>query len=278
MTSEVLIINPRKKRSKRKTTRRKRRASPTRRRTVARKRTIKRRVLRAAPRRRTTTRRVSTMAKKRRTSRKKRSYRKNPSPRRYVKRAARSARTTFGSLDFKGVLKDVPYYQFGMFASKWLAKRFGGGASEIDPASWSYKEYLKGGLGAVAAAFLAQMAKPGSGKKVLAGGVNLMIYEMIQNELIAGNEWATGQFGVDSYYEGEDAGYQPGDVEQDETGQSYLLGEDLQWRALPEEGMQGALEPVGPLGQLEPVGPLGQLEPVGPLGASDPYRRALLDA
>lgn len=204
------------------------------------------------------------MAKKRRTTRKKRSYLRNPSPRRYMKRAARSARATFGSLDFKGVLKDVPYYQFGMFASKWIAKRFGGGASETDPASWTYKEYLKGGLGAVAAAFLAQMAKPGSGKKVLAGGINLMIYEMIQNELISGNEWATGQFGY-----GENPGYMPGDVEQDESGRSYLLGEDLQWRALPEEGMQGALEPVGPLGQLEPV---------GPLGAVDPYRRALLDS
>jgi len=209
------------------------------------------------------------MARKKRVSRKRKSYKKNPSPRRYVKRAARSARQTFGSLSFKGALKNVPYIQIGMFGSKWLAKRFGGGASETDPTSWTWKNYLQGGLGAVAVGFLAQMVKPGSGQKVMEGGINLMIYEMIQNELISQNEWATGQFGEEE----EDYGYMPGDVEQDESGREFLLGEDYQWRELPEAQMQG-------LGQLEPVGPLGQLEPVGPLGgfgSEDLYRKALLD-
>lgn len=203
------------------------------------------------------------MARKRRTTtRRKRTYRKNPRVRSYTRRAARSARSTLKGLNFKGALKNVIPFQFGMFASKWLAKRFGGGASETAPESWGWKEYLQGGLGAVAAGFVAQMVKPGTGQKVLEGGLNLMIYEMIQNELIAGSAWATGQFGAD------ETSYLPGDVEQDETGRNYLLGEDYQWRALPETTMGETLQPVGPLGET--------LEPVGPLGA-DPYARALLD-
>jgi hypothetical protein len=189
-------------------------------------------------------------------------------------------------LNFSSALKNLPYYQAGMFASKWMAKRFGGGASELDPDSWGYQEYIKGALGAVAAGFVSQMVKPGSGQRVLEGGLNLMCYEMIQNEFIAPSEWAAGQFGAeedegihpDYMGMGEDPGYLPGDVEEDEQGTTYMLGDDYEWRQLPETGMEGmgVLEPVGPLGQLEPVGPLGQLEPVGPLGDDDEYRKAIL--
>lgn len=276
MTSEVLLINPRKKRraKKRRTTKKR----TVKRRTVgARKNTTKRRTLLAAPRRKTTTRRVTTMAKRRKT--KKRTYKRNPSVRKYARKAGRSARSTFRGLNFKSALTNVIPMQLGMFGAKWLAKRFGGGASETDPASWGARSYIQGGLGAVAIGFAAQMIKPGWGQKVLEGGLNIMFYEMIQNELIAPNEWAAAQFGQNGYYEG-DYGYEPGDVEQDETGRSYMLGEDLDWRELPSGEMTGELEPVGPLGELgllEPVGPLGQLEPVGPLGAADPYARALLD-
>lgn len=196
------------------------------------------------------------MARKRRTTRRKRSYKKNPSVRRGARRAVRYTRATLGGMNFKSALKNMPYFQFGMFASKYLAKRFGGGADETDPESWSWRSYLQGGIGAVVAGFVAQMAKKGSGQRVLEGGLNLMVYEMIQNELIAPNEWASGQFG----YDGEEGGYLPGDVEQDESGNSYLLGEDYEWRALPEEPMEGVLEPIGPLGQLAPVGPLGKDE------------------
>lgn len=199
--------------------------------------------------------------KRRSTTKRKRTYRKNPSVRRYARKAASRAGRSILGMNFKGALKNLPYYQVGMFGAKWLAKRFGGGASEIDPEIWTWKEYAKGGLGAVAAGWLANMVKPGSGQKVLEGGLNLIVYEMIQNELIAGNEWATGQFG-----EGE-AAYLPGDVAQDDEGTSYLLGEDYQWRALPDESMTGTLTPVGPLGEtLQPVGPLGE----------DPYAKALL--
>jgi len=288
--NEVLLINPRKKkrvvkrRAKKKTatTATKRRRRPTIRKRSARKTTTKRRApAKRAAARTTTKRKVATMAKRRKrtTTRRKARPRRNPSSvKRYARRAARRSSSALRGLNFKGALKNVAYYQVGMFGSKWLAKRFGGGASEIDPESWGWKEYLQGALGAVATGFLAQMVKPGSGQKVMEGGLSLMVYEMIQNELITGNEWAASQFGEEEDY----YGYVPGDVEQDETGRSYLLGEDQQWHELPEsvQGSYGSLEPVGPLGStLEPVGPLGStLEPVGPLGADDPYRKALLDA
>lgn len=206
--------------------------------------------------------------RKRRAPARKRTYRRNPSrARRTVRAAARRARTAFGGLNFKTVLKDLPAYQIGMFAAKWSAKRFSGGASETDIDSWTWRSYLQGGLGTVVAGFLANAIKPGWGQKVLEGGVNLMMYQVIQRELFPGWDWATEQFGAEEY------SYVPGDVETDESGRAYMLGQNYQWQPLPEE--------TAGYGQLEPVGPLGQLEPVGPLGSNeneDVYRKALLDA
>ena len=207
--------------------------------------------------------------KKRAAPKKRRAPRRNPSPK--ARRAYSRARATFAGLNIKGALKDVAPTQLGMFATKWIAKRFGPDATEIDPDSWNWSSYLKGGIGAVLAGYIAQMIKPGWGNKVMAGGLNLMFYKMIQNELIAGSGWAADQFGAEDTYESD---YLPGDVESDATGQSYLLGEDYQWHPLPEAGMMGdVLEPVGPLGAAE------QLLPVGPLGSADlnaAYRDALL--
>jgi len=166
-------------------------------------------------------------------------------------------------------LKDVPATQIGMFATKWLAKRFGPDATEIDPDSWNWSSYLKGGLGAVLAGFLAQMFRPGMGQKVMAGGLNLMVYKMIQNELVVDSTWASDQFGAQ-----DDPDYLPGDVETGTDGREYFLGQDYAWHALPEAGVMGdVLQPVGPLGATDP------LQPVGPLGDPDldaAYRKALL--
>lgn len=217
------------------------------------------------------------MAKRK--TKKRRAPRRNPR-RRTVRRAAARARSTFAGLNIKGVLKDMPATVIGMLAAKWAAKRFGPDALEADHTTWNYGSYLKGGVGAVVAAFIAQSIKPGMGQKVLAGGLNCMAFKLVENEFIQENPWALSQFGADDdympdeYMEGVDEGYLPGDVEEDESGQSYLLGDDQQWHALPEEPMMGdVLEPVGRLGAVQ-----SPLRPVGPLGATndDVYRAALL--
>jgi hypothetical protein len=197
------------------------------------------------------------MTKKRSSSKKRKAPRRNPRRRTY-RRAVSRARSTFAGLNIKSALKDVPLTQVGMFATKWLAKRFGPDATETDPDSWNWSSYLKGGLGAVIAGFLAQTIKPGAGQKVLAGGLNLVVYKLIQNELIADNDWAEEQFGA-----GQEEGYLPGDVEDDEYGNSYLLGEDEQWHQLPEAGVMGEMQRVGPLGEM---GAMEKLTPPGPLG------------
>jgi len=201
-------------------------------------------------------------------AKRRKSYRKNPTrARKTVRAAARRARSSIGGLNFKSALKDIPFGLIGMLGAKFLAKRMGGGAIEGDSSTWGAAEYLKGGIGAVASGFLANMIKPGSGQKVMNGGLMLMAYEMVQNELIAKSEWAKGQFGADDY------SYQPGDVESDASGRAYMLGDDYQWRQLPE------VESSAVMGRLEPVSHLGQLEPVSHLGTGageDVYARALL--
>lgn len=221
------------------------------------------------------------MAKRRKTT-KKRAPRRNPRRSTY-KRAASRARKTFGGLDIAGALKDQLPIQLGMFGTKFFAKLFGPEATEVDPGSWNWSSYAKGAAGAVAAAFLAQNIKAGYGKKVLQGGFSLIMYKMIQNEFVAGNEFAESHFGVeqsddDMYIPDEYAdlnGYEPGDVEDDEDGNSYLLGDDGEWHTLPESGgamMGDPLRAVGPLGES-----YESISPPGALGAFDPVASALLE-
>lgn len=202
------------------------------------------------------------MAKRRRrktTTR--RAPRRNPSRRRRTaRRVARSAGGAFAGLNLKTALKGIPLNTLGMMAAKWAAKRFGQAATETDPASWNYASYLKGAAGAMVAGFLANMVKRGSGQKVLEGGMSLMLYKLVQNELIAGSTFWSGQLGAQDRY--------PGVIEENSAGEPFILGEDYVWRPLegaddyrmlPDSGMYGsALVEPGPLGEaLVAPGPLG---------------------
>ena len=179
----------------------------------------------------------------------------------------RRASGALSGLNFRTALKNIPIATIGMFAAKWAAKRFGQPATETDPASWNYASYLKG-----AAGFVANMMKPGWGQKVLEGGMSLMLYKLVQNELIAGNSFWSGQLGAEDRV--------PGVVEENEAGEPFILGEDYQW--YPLEGVDDyrmepddedmpilgeALVTPGPLGQddenvLVTPGPLGDLDTV----------------
>lgn len=140
------------------------------------------------------------MAKKKKGKGKK-GYKKNPSnPKRgAAKRAARRIGQSIMGLNIRKAIGDVLPTQAGMFAAKWAAKKFPGdsAATEIDPESWNAMSYVKGSIGAFVAGVAANTIKPGSGQAVLAGGINLMIYKAIQNELINKSDWARGQFGAD---------------------------------------------------------------------------------
>lgn len=200
------------------------------------------------------------MPKKRR-ARKRRAPRRNPSRRRAVVRRVRSG---FAGLNFRSALKNVPYGVIGMFVTKWAAKRGSPDALESDPATWNGMTYLKGGLGAAGGAFIMNMIKPGSGQRVLEGGLMLLIYKAAQNHLIQKGGWALGQFG-------QAGGYMPGQVETNDAGEPFVLGADGQtWIPLDEGGgaeLMGeyygdALEEPGALGYglgdaLEEPGALG---------------------
>lgn len=201
------------------------------------------------------------MARKR--TRKRRAPRRNPSRARRAGRAVtRRASSSLAGLNFKSALKNVPMNTLGMFAAKWAAKRFGEAATETDPGTWNYASYLKGAAGAAVAGFLANMVKRGTGQKVLEGGLSLMAYKLVQNELIAGNSFWSGQLGAAG-------GRYPGVIEDNDEGAPYILGEDNVWYPLegaddmrfepePGYGYGDALTPPGPLGDaLTPVGPLG---------------------
>lgn len=248
--SEILLLNPRRKAK----TRRKKK-------TAAKKRTARKRPVRRTKRAGISAKRkgATSMAKRRRKTTKRRAPRRNPSrrrrrnPRRIVRRASSAVK----GLNFKSALKNIPVHTLGMLAAKWAAKKFGTAASETDPGSWNYASYLKGSAGAALAAFIANVVKPGTGQRVLEGGLSLMLYKLAQNELIAGNAFWAGQFG-EAEYEYERV---PGVVEENEAGEPYILGEDYRWYPLEGYGAEdSALVAPGPLGYA------GELVAPGPLG------------
>lgn len=264
---EILLVNPTKKRRKKKTTRKRvARKSPVRRRRTTRSTTTRRR---KAPVRR---RRVYTMAtKKRRTTRRK-APRKNPrrrrsTARRTIRRAARAVGQSFMGLNFKKALTNVAYHQIGMFAAKWLSKRWDD-ATESDPTTWDWTTYAKGAAGAVGAAILMNQIKSGSGQKVLEGGLNFVFYKVIQNELVQPSTWGAEQFGAEDPYIPTEyllTGDDDDPYGFDDDGEEFPV--DDRHRLPAVSMMDGVLEPVGPLGDV--------LEPVGPLGEGDDYADAL---
>jgi hypothetical protein len=254
MTNEIFLLNPR-KRAKRKGRKRAKRKSTNPTLTVNRK-TSKRKGLQKG---------LSTMAKtkKRRKAGKARRNPTNPSTGR-ARAIVRRARTGITSLNYRQALRNVPLTVLGMFAAKWAAKRGTPNALESDPSTWDGMTYIKGGAGAVGGAIIANMLKPGSGQKVLEGGLALLAYKAAQNHLIPKSTFMVNQFGQD-----ETTAYQPGDVETNSEGEPFILGADGQtWIPLDEGdeeipmGYGDVLETPGRLGAygdvLETPGRLGQ--------------------
>lgn len=229
----------------------------------------------AKRRRRKSSPKTKTIVRYRTKSPRRRVRRRNPTSRRVTSAASR-VRSTVAGMNIRSALRGLPPTMVGMFAAKWAAKRFGSEASETDPESWTWASYLKGAAGAFVAGFLAQNLRAGWGQKVLEGGMSLMAYKLIENELIPKSEWAQAQFGEDETYFPEEY------VQTDDQGTPYLLGQNGQWmpvderHRLPEYGVMGdELQPVGRLGdELQPVGRLGDAWQSAYFGQErDPYAK-----
>jgi len=224
------------------------------------------------------------MARKRSRKHRRRTHNpSNPPKRRAIaRRAAKRLGGAIMGLNIRRAFADVLPTQAGMFAAKWAAKRFPGtsAATEIDPESWSAMSYVKGGLGAFIAGIAVNAIKPGAGQSVLAGGINLMVFKAIENELINKSDWAKGQFGEDEPYTPDEylmtgadddialpALMGPDDAPMmfDESGNAVPATDDYRLPEVPMDGYGNVLEVPGPLGDsLEIPGRLGQ----------DPFTRA----
>lgn len=225
------------------------------------------------------------MAKRKRTTTKRR--RRNPArARRAAKRVYRRGRSTIIGMNVFGALKGTVPRLGGALAAQWAAKRFAPGGGANDP-EWSMSNYLFGGLGAFGAGAIAETLKRGTGQKVLEGGLLLLVYKAFINQIAAGSEWLTEQFGEDEMHPAYMLGqneeefealmgaeeYEPGDAYVDGIGETYVMGQDRAWypadesHRLPMTGYGETSAPPGQLGETS--------APPGSLGV-DPYSEALL--
>lgn len=184
-----------------------------------------------------------------------------------MRRAARAiASRSSLRADLKAVMKDMPLIQVGMFATKFSARKWGG-ATETDPSTWDWAAYAKAGAGAIAASFLMNMAKPGWGRRVLAGGANYLVFKMIQNELIERSATAKAWLGEDDYMPTEYFGETDPDLLELEQFEGPVMYDEY-GRGLPADDSHRF--PAAPYaGELEPPTRLGGTPvPVTQLGAA----------
>lgn len=252
MSNEIVAINPKKKKGGKP----KKRAKPKEKNTVAKKKRKK----------------TKAITKKRK---------RNPTKaKRAARWAGRRARATIGGMKIGTALVNTIPHVGGMMAAQWGAKKFSEGGGANDP-NWEFKNYLTGGAAAFAAGFLAENLKRGYGQKVLEGGLALLGYKVLVNEVAPQSEWFMEQFGEDEFvmmgqeedeYEAifgaDDDEYDPGDAYLADDGETYILGEDGRWYPVSESHRQISQDDVELLGNgLEPPGRLGdELERPGRLG------------
>lgn len=211
----------------------------------------------AKRRRRHTKRRVlSAPVARRKTSR--RRYRRNPevyqtNPRggRMRRYARRAGGRLLSGLSVKGAIREGVPTIIGMFAAKLAARKFGGG-TETDPTTWTWGTYLKAMAGALGGAFVANMVRPGTGQKVLNGGLAFVLFKLVQNELIVKSPKALEWFGADETdlpevsgadWDGYGFGADPNVLQLDGEGTPWMMSDDGQMLPLDERhrmGLDGA--------------------------------------
>jgi hypothetical protein len=268
---EILLINPgrpkRKRSTKKRATKRKTPARgaggrflPAKRKTTARK---------AAGKKKTTVSKKTTNQKagSKMAKRKKRTYKRNPSGRSVASRA-------LGGLNLPKAMIDSTKMAGGMLIAQFFAKKFaeGGGANDRD---WTVKNYAFAALGALAAGLGGNMIKRGSGNEMFKGGLALVLYKIVTNEIAPTTPWLEDQLGqINPAYGVTEPMYLPA-AEYDVADEvDYLLGQGDVYRPAADEDYpeMGEYEFLGE--PIVPTGSLGEaITEVSDLG-EDPYMEA----
>jgi hypothetical protein len=180
---------------------------------------------------------------------KKKYRRKNPSGGRAKKYARAAGSRLTSGLNIKGALKELIPLELGALAARF-AKNKGTPAPDLDIEAWTWQTYAKTAGASLLAGMVANLVKPGSGHKVMLGGLFFTFDNLIRRELIERSEWAVSNLGAgesDQMYVDSDGNPYYGELPLDERH-----------RMLPMPSMGDALVPVGPLGDsLVSPGPLG---------------------
>jgi len=235
-----------------------------------------------------------------------RKYRRNPGAeimlanpsrgsrvRRYAGRAVAGARSFFGGLGIGDSLRFMGGAGIGIAAAMLVRRKFG----KVDQSwkNWELRDYIMAALGGFGAAALARYGfkvKPETSGAMIKGALSVIMFRILQDEVIPmsptlqawigeGGEGSWSGYGAD-----EMTGYSAGDLYLGE-GETYVMGEDGQWRGIDESNRVGfgALTRPGSLGEemygeemygaLSPPGSLGE-EMYGEemYGAADPYASA----
>ena len=221
-------------------------------------------------------------------------YRRNPSEaimlanpsrggrvRRYAKRAYAGAKGFLGGLGLGGAFKFMGGAAVGIAAAMLCRKKFG----KVDQSwkNWEIRDYVMAALGGFGVAAIARYGfkvKPETSGAMIKGALAVIMFRILQDEIIPQSptlqNWI-GAEGEGSWSGAEEMyGYNPGDLYLGE-GETYVMGEDGQWRGIDEEARaMGALTAPGGLGYGEEMygeEMYGGIQPPGSLGG-DPYASA----
>ncbi|MDD3380007.1 MAG: hypothetical protein PHD68_02165 [Rugosibacter sp.] len=159
-------------------------------------------------------------------------------------------------------MKDIIPMEIGILAARFAKKRLGPAADDYDPTTWNVWSDVKGAAGAVAGGLIANAIKPGTGQKVMLGGLLYIADRIVRNNIINQSPWAIAQFGADEEQGGEG-------MYVDESGDPYastaqgMMPLTEEHRALPTGSAYGygdsLVTPSALGGRLEPIGPMGYL-------------------
>lgn len=186
--------------------------------------------------------------------------------RRYARRAYQGGRG--GLAGIAGSVKNSIPMLVGALATKLVQRKWGDKTAES--ANWTWKDYLMGLVGGLAASLLAKHAlrlSPHTSQRILEGSLLLVGYKIVTNELapmsptvsewigqdVEGSDaemyirgldaipsdegsWSGSEpYVVGQDVEGEDwEGAEPGDISEDEAGRPYVLGKDGNFRPVDD--------------------------------------------